>query len=127
RSSNASGSHRVNRHTFGRGGMLLACITAVAWPLAAIAQVSLMFSEPAPQISRGATLTLEASVTNLGSRVVYLNGVSSTLSASLASGTQAQVFFDNAPAVLGPGETWIGSVLTLTVAADAPVGADVYA
>ena len=117
--------HRPSRGVFLTVASVLAATLLSAAPSTA-ASVDLAVSEDVVRVARGGTHVVSATIANLGSRPVRIGGITSGVTPEFAQADLFDAFAAWAPDSLGPGESWEGPVLTLTLAADAPAGIRVF-
>jgi len=97
-------------------GLLLAGMTAKAEPL------SIILGSPFQTVSPGGTVAFDATVTNTTEAVIFLNGDSSTLDASLEPSDLSDADYANFPPSLDPGESFSDPLFTVTVPLGTPGG-----
>jgi len=94
--------------------------------LAAADTLQLRLVQDVIHVAPGMTLDVSATITNPTSNVVFLTGITSALPPSLAQDDVFDLFQSFKPEFLGPGESWQGPVLHLTVSASAVPSIQAY-
>jgi len=77
-------------------------------------------------VLNGEIRSVTATITNLDTAVVFLNGVSSGVTPECAGDDLFDEYLATKPVSLGPGESWEGPLLQLAITAGAPPGARVF-
>lgn len=95
-------------------GLMLTAAVAKADPL------SLTFASPDPNAAAGQTISFDATVTDIGSTVVYLNGDDLIASGSLL--LDDSPFLNNFPISMNPGNSDTDELFTVTVPLGTPIG-----
>jgi hypothetical protein len=109
------------------GRLAIALCACFAWAGgAAAAAIDVAVTGDVVHAARGTTQTVTATLTNLGPQVVYLDGITSGVTSDFAGGDLFDSFAATRPDSLGPGESWEGPVLQITVSPNAPLGIQTF-
>jgi len=76
--------------------------------------------------ARGTVVLVGATITNLDTQVVYLNGITSGVTPGYAQDDAFDSFASLRPDSLGPGEIWEGPVLELRISPTAPLAVTIF-
>lgn len=77
-------------------------------------------------VVRGEAHIVNATITNLDTKAVFINGITSGVTPDYATTSMFDSFVATKPEALGPGESWEGPLLNLTIDANAPLGPNVF-
>jgi hypothetical protein len=105
---------------------LLVCAATLRASRGAFAAVDITVTGDLVHAAPGSAVLMTATITNLGTSVVCLNGITSAVPATFAQDDAFDAFTSLRPDSLGPGEAWEGPVLQLRVAPTAAIGVSVF-
>ncbi len=105
---------------------LMLCSAAFASSAIAAPAIDIAVTGDVVHAAPGTAVLVTATIANLDSQVVFLNGITSGVTPDFAQDDAFDAFASLGPDSLGPGEIWEGPILQLRIAPTAPLGVSAF-